>query len=45
MKLGNRRGCFGFYLALSAVCDPAIDGPALTVVLESKTIWLSVLGQ
>lgn len=45
MKLGSRRGCFGFYFALSAVCDPAIDGPAIDGVLESKTIWLSVPGQ
>lgn len=40
MKLGSKEGCFvGSYFAVDAVCGPAM------AVVESKAIWLPILGQ
>lgn len=40
VKLGSKEGCFvGSYFALNAVCGPAM------AVVESKAIWLPILGQ
>lgn len=40
VKLGSKRGCFvGSYFAVDAVCGPAM------AVVESKAIWLPILGQ